>query len=79
MDSLDAFATGKLDALEAGSLRRKLVPTERGSGAAAARRGRALVSFSCNDYLGLSHHPRVIAAAQAAAASHGAIRSAIRG
>lgn len=72
MDSLDAFATGKLDALEAGSLRRKLVPTERGSNAAAARRGRALVSFSCNDYLGLSHHPRVIAAAQAAAASHGA-------
>ncbi|APT29753.1 MULTISPECIES: aminotransferase class I/II-fold pyridoxal phosphate-dependent enzyme [Methylobacterium] len=72
MDSLDAFATGKLEALEAGRLRRTLVPTERGSGAAAARRGRTLVSFSCNDYLGLSHHPRVIAAAQAAVASHGA-------
>ncbi|MEL6064019.1 MULTISPECIES: aminotransferase class I/II-fold pyridoxal phosphate-dependent enzyme [unclassified Methylobacterium] len=72
MDSLDAFARTKLDALEAGSLRRRLVPTERGAGAAASRRGRALVSFSCNDYLGLSHHPRVIAAAQAAAASYGA-------
>ena len=45
MDSLDAFARGKLDALEAGSLRRRLTPTERGSGAAATRRGRPLVSF----------------------------------
>jgi 8-amino-7-oxononanoate synthase len=72
MDSLDAFARGKLDALEAGSLRRRLTPTERGPGAAAARGGRTLVSFSCNDYLGLSHHPRVIAAAQAAVAAHGA-------
>jgi 8-amino-7-oxononanoate synthase len=72
MDSLDAFARGKLDALEAGSLRRRLVLTERGAGAAAERHGRALVSFSCNDYLGLSHHPRVIAAAQGAVASHGA-------
>ena len=65
MDSLDAFARGKLDALEAGSLRRRLTPTERGPGAAAVRGGRTLVSFSCNDYLGLSHHSRVIAAAQA--------------
>ncbi|MCJ2137975.1 8-amino-7-oxononanoate synthase [Methylobacterium sp. J-026] len=72
MDSLDAFARTKLAALEVGSLRRRLVPTERGSGASAARGGRALVSFSCNDYLGLSHHPRVIAAAQDAAARYGA-------
>ncbi|MGH1572924.1 aminotransferase class I/II-fold pyridoxal phosphate-dependent enzyme [Methylobacterium sp. P31] len=72
MDSLDAFARGKLDALEAGSLRRRLTPTARRSGAAATRRGRPLVSFSCNDYLGLSHHPRVIAAAQAAAGAYGA-------
>jgi 8-amino-7-oxononanoate synthase len=72
MDSLDAFARGKLDALEAGNLRRRLIATERGAGAEAARRGRALVSFSCNDYLGLSHHPRVIAAAQAAAGAYGA-------
>ncbi|MDP4004043.1 aminotransferase class I/II-fold pyridoxal phosphate-dependent enzyme [Methylobacterium sp. NEAU K] len=72
MDSLDTFARTKLDALEAGSLRRRLVPTERGAGAAAARKGRALVSFSCNDYLGLSHHPRVTAAAQDAVAAHGA-------
>ncbi|KNY23739.1 8-amino-7-oxononanoate synthase [Methylobacterium sp. ARG-1] len=72
MDSLDTFARTKLDALEAGSLRRRLTPTDRGTGAAAARRGRALVSFSCNDYLGLSHHERVIAAAQEAVAAYGA-------
>jgi len=74
MDSLDAFARTKLGALESGSLRRRLVPTERGAGAAATRRGRALIYFTCNVYLGLSHHPRVIAAAQDAVAGemHGA-------
>ncbi|WP_342163459.1 aminotransferase class I/II-fold pyridoxal phosphate-dependent enzyme [Methylobacterium sp. SD21] len=72
MNSLDAFAQDKLAALEAGALRRRLTITGRGPEAAAARGGRALVSFSCNDYLGLSHHPRVIAAAQAAVGAHGA-------
>ena len=72
MNSLDAFAQDKLAALEAGALRRRLTITGRGAEAAAARGGRALVSFSCNDYLGLSHHPRVIAAAQAAVGAHGA-------
>ena len=72
MDSLDAFARDKLAALDAGTLRRRLVPTARGPGGAAARGGRGLVSFSCNDYCGLSHHPRVIAAGQAALAAYGA-------
>jgi 8-amino-7-oxononanoate synthase len=72
MTSLDAFARDKLAALEAGALRRRLTETGRGPEAAAARGGRVLTSFSCNDYLGLSHHPRVVAAGQAALAAHGA-------
>jgi 8-amino-7-oxononanoate synthase len=72
MNSLDAFAGDKVAALEAGALRRRLTITTRGSEAAADRAGRALTSFSCNDYLGLSHHPRVVAAAQAAVAAYGA-------
>lgn len=72
MDSLDAFAQDKLATLDAGALRRRLTGTERGPEAAASRGGRTLTSFSCNDYHGLSHHPRVVAAAQAALSTHGA-------
>ena len=53
-------------ALEESNLRRSLVETEREGGAIVTRRGRRLISFSCNDYLGLSQHPHVKAAAIAA-------------
>ncbi|CAA2138021.1 aminotransferase class I/II-fold pyridoxal phosphate-dependent enzyme [Methylobacterium bullatum] len=69
--SLEAFARDHLARLDETSLRRHLVPTTRGPQAAATRQGRSLVSFSCNDYLGLSQDPRVIAAAQAATALYG--------
>jgi 8-amino-7-oxononanoate synthase len=62
-DTLTAFAADKLKALEAKSLRRTLRPTHRLDGVWVERDGRRLVSFSCNDYLGLSHHPAVKAAA----------------
>jgi len=78
MHSLDAFADGKLAALEAKSLRRRLKPTRRHDGAVVERDGRRLISFSCNDYLGLSHHPAVRAAAAEAALNYGAGAAASR-
>lgn len=78
MQSLDAFAGGKLAALEAKSLRRWLKPTRRHDGAVVERDGRRLISFSCNDYLGLSQHPQVRAAAAEAALNYGAGAAASR-
>ena len=70
-DSLTAFAQTKLTDLEARSLKRTLVPTHRIDGLWVERNGRRLLSFSCNDYLNLSHHPTVKAAAVAAVEAHG--------
>jgi len=77
-DTLTAFAAGKLAALEAQSLKRTLVPTHRTDGLWVERGGRGLLSFSCNDYLNLSHHPAVKAAAMAAVEAHGAGAGASR-
>ncbi len=71
MDSLDTFVTAKLDALEAQSLRRRLIETDRFNDVEVHRNGRTLISFCCNDYLNLSHHPAVIAAANAATTRYG--------
>jgi len=70
-NSLTAFAETKLASLEAQSLRRTLKPTHRLDGLWVERNGRRLLSFSCNDYLNLSHHPAVKAAAVAAIETHG--------
>src|SRR5580693_2401092 len=70
MRSLDGFACGKLAALERAQLRRTPVVTAR-QGIYAERGGRRLLSFSCNDYLNLSQHPDVIAAAIEATARFG--------
>jgi 8-amino-7-oxononanoate synthase len=59
MRSLDEFATAKLAELERSSLRRALVDTTRVTGIWLLRDGRRLLSFSCNDYLNLTHHPAV--------------------
>lgn len=77
-DSLTAFAQEKLSGLEARSLRRTLQPTERLDGLWVERGGRRLLSFSCNDYLNLTHHPAVKAAAIAAVERHGAGSGASR-
>ncbi|REF88010.1 8-amino-7-oxononanoate synthase [Methylovirgula ligni] len=71
MTSLDAFAESKLAQLEQHALRRALTVTTRTDGAMVYRGGRQFVSFSCNDYLGLSQHPHVKAAALAAIETYG--------
>ena len=70
-DTLTAFAQGKIDQLSAVSLMRTLKPTARLGGVWVERGGRRLVSFSCNDYLGLSHHPELKAAAIRAIETYG--------
>lgn len=77
-DTLTAFAEAKLAALEGQSLLRRLRPTRREDGLWVERDGRRLLSFSCNDYLNLSHHPAVKAAAKAAIDDYGAGAGASR-
>lgn len=77
-DTLTAFAAEKLARLEAKSLRRRLKSTRRLDGVWVERDGRRLVSFSCNDYLGLSQHPAVKAAAMRALEEYGAGAGASR-
>jgi 8-amino-7-oxononanoate synthase len=77
-DTLTHFAAEKLAALEARSLRRVVKPTRRLDGVWVEREGRRLLSFSCNDYLGLSHHPAVKGAAAEAVAAYGAGAGASR-
>jgi 8-amino-7-oxononanoate synthase len=82
MGSLDRFAAEKLRALAARSLKRELTTTARdraavgeeapgASGAHVLRAGRRMVSFSCNDYLNLSTHPDIVAAAVDATRRYG--------
>ncbi|MGH6974093.1 MAG: 8-amino-7-oxononanoate synthase, partial [Stellaceae bacterium] len=78
MTALNHFAAQKLRDLEARQLRRSLIDTARTDGIHVLRNGRQLVSFSCNDYLNLSHHPQVKAAASAALERYGTGASASR-
>jgi 8-amino-7-oxononanoate synthase len=71
MRSLDEFAAAKLAELERANLRRRLVDTTRLDGIWALRNGRRLLSFSCNDYLNLSQHPAIKAAAIEALQQYG--------
>lgn len=78
INSLSTFAAAKLQDLETAHLRRRLTPTHRLDGLWVEREGRRLLSFSCNDYLNLSHHPVVIEAAASAARAYGAGAGASR-
>jgi 8-amino-7-oxononanoate synthase len=74
MQSLDTFAEATLASLHSSSLRRSLHQTARQGGSLSPivwRDGRKLVSFSCNDYLNLATHPRIIEAAIEATRAYG--------
>src|SRR5215470_15509237 len=66
MSSLDDFVQAKLVGLESRHLRRSLVTSARHDGVVVRRGGRQLISFSCNDYLGLSTHPALAEASRKA-------------
>nr|WP_310738649.1 8-amino-7-oxononanoate synthase [Piscinibacter sp. HJYY11] len=63
--------TARLAALDAASLRRTRRVVDAKDGPHLQVDGRALLSFASNDYLGLSQHPALIAAAQEAAGRYG--------
>src|ERR1700741_1563772 len=71
MNSLDRFAHDKLAALEKQSLRRTLVDTSPDDAIHITRNGRRLVSFSSNDYLNLTQHPKLKDAAIEAVRRYG--------
>ena len=78
MLSLDQFAHAKLTELDRAHLRRTLVETTREDGIWTLRNGRRLLSFCCNDYLNLTHHPNVKKAAIEALQRYGAGAGASR-
>jgi len=78
MPALNDILQQKLQLLAAKQQKRTLKESVRGEGVRVTRAGRELISFSCNDYLGLSHHPEVIAAAMDALKKYGAGAGASR-
>jgi len=78
MKSLDKFAWTKLKALSDRGLKRDILTTERLAEGKTLREGRPLISFCCNDYLNLSHHPKVKQAAKDAIDRYGAGSGASR-
>ncbi len=78
MPALASAAREKLHALERAGRRRVLTESHREEAAVVMRGGKRLLSFSCNDYLGLSHHPKVKEAAAKASQQFGAGAGAAR-
>jgi 8-amino-7-oxononanoate synthase len=78
MFSLDRFANDKLADLDRADLRRTLAETTRDDGLWVERNGKRLLSFCCNDYLNLTHHPAVKQAAIEALQRYGAGSGASR-
>lgn len=78
VSGIEQMACSKLAELEATVLRRELSETGRGDAGEATRDGQQMISFCCNDYLGLSQHPQVKQAASEAIKQYGAGAGASR-
>lgn len=69
--SLDRFAGRKLAGLERRNLRRQLAETAPRDAVRVRQNGQDLINFCSNDYLGMTHHPEVVEAAQRAVSDYG--------
>lgn len=78
MPALDESLRQKLQVLEAKHLRRELKESGRVDGVHVKRVDKEYISFSCNDYLGLSQHSKVLEAARTALEEFGAGAGASR-
>ncbi len=78
MPVLDTFLQQKLMLLESAKRRRVLHMNERADGVVVVRGGKRLISFACNDYLGLSSHPKLVGSATEALTKYGAGAGASR-
>src|SRR5437660_4451222 len=78
VQALDASLNEDLEALRRDGLFRPLRVLESAQGPQVDIGGRALISLSSNNYLGLNTHPRLIQAAERAAAEWGAGTGGVR-
>ena len=78
MPALEKLVQEKLSFAEKNQQKRILDTITRVEGGYVLKAGRKLLSFSCNDYLGLSQHPEVIEAGAAALLRYGAGAGASR-
>lgn len=78
MPALSRVASEKLEELSRLGRQRSLRTAARAPGGSLARNGKTLISFTCNDYLGLSQHEEVKEAAARAVREYGAGAGASR-
>jgi 8-amino-7-oxononanoate synthase len=78
MTSIEKILSEKIDKLQHDNLIRSPKSTERLEGAKIIRNGKRLVSFSCNDYLGLSQNKKIIIAGNHSATKYGSGAGASR-
>ena len=71
MPPLNEFAKQNIDKALSENRLRQLKQTHREDGIYVTRDGKKLISFSCNDYLGLSQHPETIKASIEATEKYG--------